>query len=99
MRFPAVDTLLADRSKYGIVTAEAVRYQRCSTQEHMFVRLVADMVMDMRRRGYNMDKVATKARAAVAQGSLAYRGAGRRLIREVWRLVDEGIRRQARAAA
>ena len=99
LRFPAVDTLLADRSKYGIVTAEAVRYQRCSTQEHMFVRLVADMVMDMRRRGYNMDKVATKARAAVAQGSLAYRGAGRRLIREVWRLVDEGIRRQARAAA
>ena len=89
MRYPAVDTLLADRSKYGIVNAEAVRYQRTSMQEHTYVRLVADMVSDMARRGYNMHKVASNMHAAVARGSLAYHGGGRRLIRAVWRQVAQ----------
>lgn len=97
MRFPAVDTLLADRSKYGIVTAEAVRYQRGSMQEHRFVQLMADMVSDMAQRGYDMHKVANKTSGAVAQGSLAYRGGGARLTREVWRQVADKLQRRAAA--
>ena len=36
LRYPAADSLLSDRSRYGVVTAEATRYMRLSMRWRVF---------------------------------------------------------------
>ena len=72
LRYPDNDTLLSRRSKYGIVHAEAVRFQRTSMQWRGYAGLAADMMRDMFKRGYQHKKVQARLRKATATTATHY---------------------------
>lgn len=62
IKYPHNETLLSDRSKYGIVHGELHRYQTKSMEWSAFVKLGGDMVKEMRRQGYDEGKIRRAAR-------------------------------------
>ena len=61
-KYPTNDTLLADKSKYGIILGEGTRFRRLCMDWSTFTEQCADMVDAMHQHGYDMAKVKRKLR-------------------------------------
>lgn len=71
-KYPTNDTLLADRSKYGIVLGEGTRFRRLCTQWSVYTELCGDMMYAMYRHGYDMCKVRRMLRRTTATTMFHY---------------------------
>lgn len=89
-RYPDNQTLLSKRSKYGIVQAECVRFQRTSMLRSTYADLCGEMMYDMVARAYHPLTVARKTRKAMAQGAMAYGHVhGRWLAHRAWQYAQQ----------
>ena len=83
-RYPDNGTLLSHRSKYGIVNAETVRFQRTTMRRAPYMRLCGAMVYDMLARGYRRKHVFRRIHSSLAQGAHHYGSVnGRHLVAQV----------------
>ena len=92
-RYPDKDTLLAERSLYGIVLSETARYCGGTMQYRVFTKLVGDTCYDMHVRGYNMRKVFQRLRRVAQRAAAAYgRTSGQRVYVHILRHLDFRLR-------
>lgn len=93
LRYPDNNTLLSDRSKYGIIPAETVRFQRNTMHWRDYAGLCGDMLHDMEVRAYSYGKVTRRARKA-AKAAATYYGhsQGRHILRLATRIKRQRFR-------
>ena len=71
-RYPERDTLLSERSLFGIILSETARYMSGTMQYRVFVQLVGDTCYDMAARQYNMPKVFRRLRQVLPRAATAF---------------------------
>ena len=74
IRYPSIGSVLADKSKYGIVTSQMHRFSRRCSQKSEFVYNTALVMHRMFNKGYCCKKVWCKARAFLNQHPHLYGG-------------------------
>lgn len=61
-RYPAIDTLLAHRQKYNVVTAQMYRFDRLCMSMRIFIRHAAGLLYTLCSKGYNQGIILSKMR-------------------------------------
>lgn len=99
-RYPDASTLLADRSLYGIVTAEMTRYRRLSMQFSAYTELVGDMMYNMHKRGYDMQRVTRQVQRVARRDPETYGDiSGKLTLLRATRWMQRRLKQDAGAAA
>jgi hypothetical protein len=92
LKYPDSSTLLSDRSKYGIIAAETVRFRRTTMRWQDYAGLCGDMLHDMTLRGYNQGKMMKRARKAAAIAATFYgQTTGQRIMQETVHVMEQRL--------